>query len=86
MLNQILTEIENSPRGLCLEEIAQRLDKDPGVVAGGLDLLVHMGKLDQIENSMCDVCPVRGMCNVISDTAKIFFLAETKNVLNPSKE
>jgi hypothetical protein len=86
MLNQILVEIENSPRGLCLEEIAQRLDKDPGVVTGGLDLLVHMGKLDQIGSSMCDVCPVRSMCTVISDAATIFILAETKKVVNPSKE
>jgi hypothetical protein len=76
MLSQILTEIENSPRGLCLEEIAQRLDKDPSVVAGGLDLLVHMGKLTQIRSSACDVCPVRGMCNVISDPARIYILTE----------
>lgn len=74
MLRQILSEIENSPRGLCLEEIAQRLGKDPNVVAGALDLLVHMGKLDQIESSACDVCPMRGMCSVISDPTHIFTL------------
>lgn len=78
MLNQILTEFENTARGLCLEEIAQRLGKDPRVVAGALDLLVNMGKLDEIESSMCDFCPVRGMCSVISDPERIYALTAKK--------
>lgn len=74
MLNQILTEFENTTRGLCLEEIANRLGKDPRVVAGALDLLVNMGKLDEIESSMCDFCPVRGMCSVSANLMHIYTL------------
>ena len=72
MLNQILMEFENTTSGLCLEEVAQRLGKDPGVVASALNLLVNMGKLDEIESGMCDFCPVRGMC--ISDPKRVFLL------------
>ena len=75
MLNQIIMEFEKSTSGLCLEEVAQRLGKDPGVVAGALDLLVNMGKLDEIESSMCDFCPVRDMCIVISNPKRVFILA-----------
>lgn len=78
MLNQILKEFENAARGLCLEEIAQRLGKDPRVVAGALDLLVNMGKLDEIENGMCDFCPVRSMCSEVSDPMRIFALTAKK--------
>ncbi len=63
MLSQILKEFEKPTKGLCLEEIAQRLGKDPRVVAGALDLLVKMGKLDGIEGGMCDSCPIRSMCS-----------------------
>lgn len=78
MLSQILTEFENTTRGLCLDEIAQRIGKDPRVVAGALDLLVNMGKLNEIESSMCDFCPVRGMCSVISDPKRIYILTANK--------
>ena len=64
--------------GLCVEEIAQRLGKEPGVVAGALDLLVNMGKLDEIERSLCDVCPVRGVCSVISDSTRVYILTVNK--------
>jgi hypothetical protein len=74
MLNQILLEFENTTSGLCLEEIAQRLVKDPGVVASALDLLVNMGKLYEIESGMCDFCPAHGMCSVISDPKRVFIL------------
>jgi hypothetical protein len=74
MLNQILLEFENTTSGLCVDEVAQRLGKDPGVVAGALDLLVNMGKLDEIESSVCDSCPVRGMCSGISRPQRIFIL------------
>ncbi len=78
MLSQILTEFENTTRGLCLEEIAQRLGKDPRVVAGALDLLVNMGKLDEIEINMCDSCPVRGNCSVIADSKRIYNLTANR--------
>jgi hypothetical protein len=74
MLSQILAELENSTIGLCLEEIAQRLGKDPSVVAGALDLLVNMGRLNELESSKCDVCPVSSMCSVISDPKRIYIL------------
>ena len=78
MLSQILNELENTIGGLCVDEIAQRLGKEPGVVAGALDLLVNMGKLDEIERSLCDVCPVRGVCSVISDSTRVYILTVKK--------
>ena len=65
-------EFESTTKGLCLEEVAQRLGKDPRVVAGALDLLANMGKLDEIESSTCDFCPVRGMCSVIPDPKRMY--------------
>jgi hypothetical protein len=78
MLNQILTEFENTTGGLCLEEIAQRIGKDPRVVSGALDLLINMGKLDQIQTGMCNVCPVRSICNVVSDPKRMYILTAYK--------
>ena len=78
MLNQILDEFKYATGGLCLEEIAQRLGRDRRVVAGALDLMVNMGKLDVIERSLCDVCPVRSLCSVISDPTRRYFLTANK--------
>ncbi|KPK94713.1 MAG: hypothetical protein AMJ88_03380 [Anaerolineae bacterium SM23_ 63] len=78
MLSQILTEFGNTTRGLCLEEIVQRLGKNPRVVEGALDLLVNMGKLDEIESSTCDLCPVRGVCGVISAPKRIYILSANR--------
>jgi hypothetical protein len=78
MLSQILTEFDNTTRGLCVEEIAQKLGRNPRVVAGALDLLVNMGKLDVIEVGVCDSCPVRDICSAITNPKRIYVISANK--------
>ncbi|HEY44231.1 MAG TPA: hypothetical protein G4O11_09645 [Anaerolineae bacterium] len=75
MLKQILAELENTTSGLSLEEIAQRIGKDPRVVEGMLDMLVRMGMLIEVDNVACSSCPLHDTCRVIATTERTFSLA-----------
>jgi hypothetical protein len=75
MLKQILTEFENTFTVLCLEEIAQRIGKDPRVVEGMLDTLIRMGRLIEMESMECSSCPVHGTCRLIAASGRTFVLA-----------
>lgn len=75
MLKQILTEFENTTTVLCLEEIAQRIGKDPRVVEGILDTLIRMGRLIEMKSTVCSSCPLHGTCRMIAASDRTFILA-----------
>ena len=75
MLKQILVELENTTTGLCLEEIAQRIGKDPMVVEGMLDMLVRMGMLVEVDTTACPSCPLHDTCRMIATADRIFVLS-----------
>ncbi len=60
---------------MCLEEVAQKLGREPSVVEGMLETLVKLGKLVEIGSEVCDLCPASSMCILISPARRTFTLA-----------
>jgi len=75
MLSSILAIYEQDLRALCVEEVAQKLDREPSVVEGMLDTLVNLGKLVEIGTEDCGLCPASSMCTLISSGRRSFTLA-----------
>ena len=75
MLSSILAIYEQDPGALCLEEVAQKLDREPSVIEGMLETLVKLGKLVEIDTETCGLCAARSMCILISSGRRSFTLA-----------
>jgi len=75
MLSRILAIYEQDPGARCVEEVAQKLDREPSVVEGMLETLVKLGKLIEIDSETCDLCPANSMCILISSGRRSFTLA-----------
>ena len=75
MLSRILAIYEQDPGVMCVEEVAQKLDREPSVVEGMLETLVKLGKLIEIDSETCDLCPASSMCILISSGNRSFTLA-----------
>ena len=75
MLNRILAIYEQDPGIMCVEEVAQKLDREPSVVEGMLETLVKLGKLIEIGSETCDLCAASSMCILISSGRRSFNLA-----------
>jgi hypothetical protein len=75
MLSSILAIYEQDPGALCLEEVAQKLDREPSVVEGMLETLVNLGKLVEIGTETCGLCPASSTCILISSGRRSFTLA-----------
>lgn len=75
MLSRILAIYEQDPGIMCVEEVAQKLDREPSVVEGMLETLVKLGKLIEIGAETCDLCPASSMCILISSGRRSFNLA-----------
>jgi len=75
MLSRILAIYEQDPGVMCLEEVAQKLGREPSVVEGMLETLVKLGKLVEIGSEVCDLCPASSMCILISSARRTFTLA-----------
>jgi adenine-specific DNA glycosylase len=73
MLTDILEACKTSPQGLCLEEISRRLEKEPSIVEGMINQLLHMGKLvERPAQTVCETCPVRVSCIVIERSDRLY--------------
>ena len=75
MLRSILAIYEQDPGALCVDEVAQKLDREPSVVEGMLETLVKLGKLVEIDTETCGLCAARSMCILISSGRRSFTLA-----------
>ncbi len=73
MLNQILEACKSTPRGLCLEEIAHGLKKEPAVIEGMIAQLLHMGMLvEHPVQTVCETCPARASCVLIERSVSLY--------------
>ncbi len=73
MLTDILEACKTTPQGLCLEEIAHRLKKDPSVVEGMIDQLLHMGRLvERPAKTVCETCPTRASCVLMERPVRVY--------------
>ena len=75
MLSSILAIYEQDPGVLCVEEVAQKLGREPSVVEGMLETLVNLGKLVEIGAETCGLCPASSSCILISSERRSFTLA-----------
>ncbi len=64
MLSRILDAL-NEAGPVCAETLAKQLQKEPEVITGMLDELVHMGKVS-IEGGgdHCEICQLRSLCGL----------------------
>ena len=83
MLNSILAIYTQDPGSLCVEEVAQKLDREPSVVEGMIETLVNLGELVEIGAEDCGLCPASSMCNLISSERRSFTLASRVTSVNP---
>jgi Mn-dependent DtxR family transcriptional regulator len=82
MLTDILEACKTAPQGLCLEEIAHRLKKDPSVVEGMIDQLLRMGRLvERPAQAICETCPARASCILIERPVRVYSVP-----MNPLQE
>ena len=82
MLNRILAIYEQDPGSLCVEEVAQKLDREPSVVEGMIETLVNLGELVEIGAEDCGLCPASSMCTLISSGRRSFTLASRVTSVN----
>ena len=63
MLNQVLTEIENSKNGLSLNELSLKLDIDPSALSGMIEFWVQKGRFIDDDVAEKDFCATEnGSC------------------------
>ena len=82
MLSRILTIFEQDPGTLCVEEVAQKLDREPSVVEGMIETLVNLGELVEIDAEDCGLCPASSMCTLISSGRRSITLASRVTSIN----
>ena len=79
MLRQILKTFNHSPGPMSLDVLALQLDLDPAVLERMLAELVHMGRLDRIDDrteSGCAACGfTRGCPFVLANAGVCYVLA-----------
>jgi hypothetical protein len=74
MLKQILSEFEQVPTSLCLDQLSQKLAITPSALEGMLDMLVRKGRLREISptQTACQTCPARAACVIIRSATKSY--------------
>ncbi|MBI1880393.1 MAG: hypothetical protein HYR94_19595 [Chloroflexi bacterium] len=74
MLKQILSEFEQAPLPLCLDQLSQKLAITPSALEGMLDTLVRKGRLQEISpaQTACQTCPARAGCVIIRSATKSY--------------
>jgi adenine-specific DNA glycosylase len=74
-LLRILEEFSQNGAVLGAPQVARVLDKDPRVVAGMLDALVQLGRLEVADAPGCDLCPLRMACELPEKIGRCYRLA-----------
>jgi hypothetical protein len=69
---------------LSVQEIAANLGTTPSVIEGMLDTLVRLGKLEEIENGMCEECPFEANCINSLISGRAYILKSPQRLNHPS--
>lgn len=72
MLTKLLRLLEQNQGQLDLVELSQQLDAQPSAVAGMLEMLVRMGRIDEmgVNCGICQTCSLRKECDLPANRAR----------------
>lgn len=65
MLSELLSLLEQNQGQIHIQELSQRLDIPPSVLAGMIQLLVQKGRLVEVNLTcgLCETCALRATCD-----------------------
>lgn len=72
MLTKLLRLLEQNQGQLDLAELSQQLDAQPSAVAGMLEMLIRMGRIDEmgVDCGICQTCGLRNKCDLPANRAR----------------
>jgi hypothetical protein len=81
MLQAILAEFRRASAPLCVDELSQKLEIEPGALEGMLQTLVRSDRLIEITPpaSGCIACPAKGGCIILVNGVQKSYLLSPRN-------